>query len=247
MNIVDELLKISRLGSAWVLYLLIVLSMFSLSIMLERAVFFRRNARGGDGLRERLLDAIRSGDEARIESLLLASRSVEGRAVGNAFAFRDGGAEAVSHALESELAAVRPELEKGTAFLGTIGNNGPFVGLLGTVIGVIEAFRELGSDAARSGAMDSVMAGIAEALVATGVGLFVALPAVVAYNVLQKRIGEIETEAASLGRLVTAWLEVRRVGGVLHTRIAEGTVAAPSITKNDSPQRERLIVAERGE
>ena len=74
--------------------------------------------------------------------------------------------------------------------LGTLGNNAPFVGLLGTVLGVIEAFHQLSGGPAKA-AMGNVMSGIAEALVATGVGLFVALPAVVAYNVAQKRIGEI--------------------------------------------------------
>ncbi len=63
--------------------------------------------------------------------------------------------------------------------------------------------------------MGSVMSGIAEALVATGVGLFVALPAVIAYNVFIKRIGDIEQSAISLGRLVAAWLETRAKGGQL--------------------------------
>lgn len=219
MNIVDQLLKVALLGSAWVLYLLIALSVFSISVMLERAVFFRRNSRGSKGLRDVLLAAIRADDEAKVETLLRSGGSVEGRVVANALVFRDGGAEAVSHALESELAVARGDLEKGLNFLGTIGNNGPFIGLLGTVIGVIDAFRELGSDAARGGSMGNVMSGIAEALVATGVGLFVALPAVIAYNILQKRIGDIETEATSLGRLVIAWIDVRAKGGAIRSPI----------------------------
>ena len=80
--------------------------------------------------------------------------------------------------------------------LGTLGNNAPFVGLLGTVLGVIEAFHQLGAAGQNKEAMGNVMAGIAEALVATGVGLFVALPAVVAYNIVQKKIGEIEANVA---------------------------------------------------
>ncbi len=232
MDIVEQLLKVALLGSAWVLYLLIALSVYSISVMLERAVFFQRNRRGSDGLRDRVIEAIRKGDAGAVETLLRGSRSVEGRVVANAFVFRDGGGEAVSHALESELAVARLDLEKGLNYLGTVGNNGPFIGLLGTVIGVIDAFQALGGDAARSGAMGSVMSGIAEALVATGVGLFVALPAVIAYNVLQKRIGDIEQEAISLGRLLTAWIEVRAKGGVLHepssspARVAEAAVLA---------------------
>ena len=96
----------------------------------------------------------------------------------------------VSDVIESELETVRHELESGMTMLGTLGNNAPFIGLLGTVIGVIEAFHQL-SDASNKGAMNNVMAGIAEALVATGVGLFVAIPAVVAYNIAQKKISDI--------------------------------------------------------
>lgn len=230
MNIVDQLLKVALLGSAWVLYLLIVLSVFSISVMLERAVFFRKNQKSGEDLRDDVLDAIRDGDDGKIETVLRATTSVEGRAVANAYAFRDGGSEAISHALESELAIARGELERGLNFLGTIGNNGPFVGLLGTVIGVIDAFRALGSDAARGGAMGEVMGGIAEALVATGVGLFVALPAVVAYNILQKRINDIEQEAISLGRLLTAWTDVRAKGGRLRDMEPLPSSASPSIS-----------------
>jgi biopolymer transport protein ExbB/TolQ len=78
------------------------------------------------------------------------------------------------------------------------------------VLGVIMAFSALGAQGQNTSAMGGVMAAIAEALVATGVGLFVALPAVVAYNVIQKRIGEIETEAISLTKLISAYLKADR-------------------------------------
>ncbi len=210
MNIVEELLKVALLGSAWVLYLLLVLSVLSLGLAAERAWFFSRNARSsGDSLRTALLTALRSGDLAAAEARLRASGSIEGQTVAAAFACADGGPAAFSAALDAELARSRHGLETGMNFLGTVGNNAPFIGLLGTVIGVIAAFQELGTAAARAGAMGNVMSGIAEALVATGVGLFVALPAVIAYNVFQKRIGDIEQDAIALGRLVVAALEAK--------------------------------------
>jgi biopolymer transport protein TolQ len=98
------------------------------------------------------------------------------------------------------------QVEKQLGFLATVGSTAPFIGLFGTVIGVIEAFNHLGSDAARGGAMGNVMAGIAEALVATAVGIFVAVPAVVAYNSAQKRATEVETRTASLAKLISAWI-----------------------------------------
>lgn len=214
MNIVEALLKVALLGSSWVLYLLLVLSMFSFGVMAERLVFFVRNGRkGGDSLRAAVMTRLRANDEAGAERLLRDSGSVEGAVVASAFAFREGGGRAFLDALDSELSQARKELERGMNFLGTLGNNAPFIGLFGTVIGVIGAFHELGEASARAGAMGGVMSAIAEALVATGVGLFVALPAVIAYNIANKRIGDIEQDTVSLGKLVSAWIDTRERGG----------------------------------
>ena len=174
MNIVDRLLKIALFGSAWVLYLLLLLSVISIGVVGERLLYFWKNSRkGGEALRAGVLTALRADDVGRAEKLLRDSQSYEGKVVAEALAFRDGGAAAFHDALESEQARSRRELEVGTNFLGTVGNNAPFIGLFGTVIGVIVAFHQLGTAAAQAGAMGEVMSGIAEALVATGVGIFV--------------------------------------------------------------------------
>lgn len=207
--IVERLLRIALAGSAWVLYLLLALSVVSLAAMVERWLFFRRHSDDSDALRRRIAPALKGGDFDTAEQILRKSPAIEARVLVEALRWRDGGAEAVSDALDSEVSAARKELERGTALLGTLGNNAPFVGLLGTVLGVIEAFHHLG-DGANKAAMSNVMSGIAEALVATGVGLFVALPAVVAYNLVQKRIGDIESAAAAMGKLVTAALKTHR-------------------------------------
>jgi biopolymer transport protein ExbB/TolQ len=247
VNIVEDLLKVALLGSAWVLYLLLFLSVVSFGVMAERIVFFWKNSRGGgDGLRTSLVRALRDDDAEGAEKLLRDSRTVEGEAVAAAFAFREGGGKAVGDALESELARARRDLERGMNYLGTLGNNAPFIGLFGTVIGVIAAFHALGSAAARAGAMGEVMAGIAEALVATGVGLFVAIPAVIAYNVGQKRIGDIEQSAIALGRLVTAWLETRDHGGVVHFA-PEPASSRPAVRPVEADTRSELAVAKAGD
>lgn len=216
MDIVESLLKIALLGSAWVLYLLLFLSVASIGVMLERAIFFWRNSRGGgEALRAGVLKALQANDPEAAETLLRNSKTIEGGIVAAAMAFREGGSHAMTEALESEQSRARKELEAGMNFLGTVGNNAPFIGLFGTVIGVIVSFHELGSAAARAGAMGNVMSGISEALVATGVGIFVAIPAVISYNMAQTRIAEIEQASTSLGRLVSAWLETKARGGVL--------------------------------
>jgi biopolymer transport protein ExbB/biopolymer transport protein TolQ len=234
--IVERLLRIALVGSSWVLYLLLALSVLSIGVILERALYFRRHRDDVNRLRAGLRNAVAEGDHERAEALLAKSRSIEARILHRAWVFRTGGADAVSDAIDSELAHARQDLERGTLLLGTLGNNAPFIGLFGTVLGVIEAFHQLGASGQNQGAMGNVMAAIAEALVATGVGLFVALPAVVAYNILQKRIGDIETGAISLGKLVTASLKAEKYVGA----------AAPSANdaeENDDSAHDEVVQA----
>lgn len=203
--LVENLLKVAQVGSTWVLYLLLALSVVSIGLMVERFLYFRSLKDRSTGLRNTISIALRDDRIDDAERALSASRTVEARVVKSALAWRAGGSRAVGDALESELGAARGELERGLNFLGTLGNNAPFIGLFGTVLGVIEAFHQL-SGGANKAAMGNVMSGIAEALIATGVGLFVALPAVIAYNIAQKRIGEIEGATTNLGKLFTAFL-----------------------------------------
>src|SRR4029078_7297385 len=154
-----------------------------------------------------LAKALRAGDGERARKALAGSRSFAAGILREALVWEDGGADAVADAVDSELARVQKQLERSSSMLGTLGNNAPFIGLLGTVIGVIEAFHELSAGASKA-AMGNVMSGIAEALVATGVGLFVALPAVVAYNVAQKRNAGIESDTLALAKLLTAALRM---------------------------------------
>jgi biopolymer transport protein ExbB/biopolymer transport protein TolQ len=204
--IVDYLLRAAQIGSVWVLYLLLALSVLSIGVMVERLLYFRGLRDPGRGLRDHLIRALKDRDLDKADRVLAASRTIEARVVRKALIWRAGGPRAVADAIESELADARREIDRGLNFLGTLGNNAPFIGLFGTVLGVIEAFHHL-SAGANKAAMGNVMGGISEALVATGVGLFVAIPAVIGYNSAQKRIGEIETQTAGLGKVVTAYLE----------------------------------------
>jgi biopolymer transport protein ExbB/TolQ len=203
--IVQSLLKISLLGATWVLYLLLGLSVVSIGAALERWIFFRKNRNAGEALDDALKAALRKNDYAAAHKVLTQSSSLEASILREALEWKAGGSAAVNDAVESALGRARKDLERGSTLLGTLGNNAPFVGLFGTIIGVIEAFSHLGNSAQGAG-MAKVMGGIAEALIATGVGIFVAIPAVVAYNIFQKKAGEIEDHVQSLARLVSAWL-----------------------------------------
>jgi biopolymer transport protein ExbB len=104
--------------------------------------------------------------------------------------------------MAAEMQLQRLRFEQHLAFLGTLGNNAPFVGLLGTVLGIIGAFHQL--DAARGKLTTGLMAEIGEALVATAVGLLVALPAVAAYNAFQRTIQVRINRGDALGRELVA-------------------------------------------
>ena len=94
----------------------------------------------------------------------------------------------------------RQKLDQGLMILGTLGNNAPFIGLFGTVLGIIIAFRELALNP--QGGASVVMRGISEALIATAVGLIVAIPAVIAYNIFQRLVKRHLSNAEAVSKLL---------------------------------------------
>jgi biopolymer transport protein ExbB/TolQ len=234
--LIEKLLKVALLGSSWVMYLLLALSVFSIATIIERWIFFRRHRDDIDELGDKLIALLEKGDGDAAAALLKKSRSVEATVLGPALLYLDGGADAVQDAVESSMIRQRRDLERGSTLLGTLGNNAPFIGLFGTVIGVIIAFQQL---SANNGAasMGNVMGGIAEALVATGVGLFVAIPAVVAYNVLQKAVTDIEDNVASIAKEITALLK-----GSRH-RSGNGLIRGYEGAQSDDDSNVRVLAA----
>lgn len=210
MDIVEQLVKVALLGATWVLYVMFALSVLAVAAMVERWWFYRGNARHAAAFTPTLVRTLQDGDDRDVADVLARGRGIEAEVLCDAFAYRSGGPAAFADAIDSALGERRSRLDRGTTLLGTIGNNAPFVGLFGTVLGVIEAFSYLG--AGDASAMGNVMSGIAEALVATAVGIFVAIPSVVGYNLAQKRSGDIETNVGMLAKRVSAWLRLRAAG-----------------------------------
>jgi biopolymer transport protein ExbB/biopolymer transport protein TolQ len=240
--LVERLSRIALLGSTWVLYLLFALSILSLAAALERWVFFARRSDDMDALESRFAEALESADFDRVRGVLQASRSLEAGIVLVALRWAHGGPRALSDALEASLGRARRELDRSTNLLATLGNNAPFIGLLGTVIGIINAFHQLGDAGQNKAAMGNVMSGIAEALIATGVGLFVALPAVVVYNLIQKRVGEVETGVQVLGKLAGAFVEARERAG---QPIPKVSAASQSAVETTTPSIESALEGSR--
>src|SRR4051812_8778123 len=185
-------------GAGWILWFLGLLSAASLALAAERWLYLRR--RGGDlETLARDLDAdLAAGAFGKARATLARSTAVAARVADAGLRLADRGSAAAEKAMQSATALERTRLERGLAFLATVGNNAPFLGLFGTVVGVIHAFEELGHAAPGHGATaagqvasQAVMASIAEALVATAVGIFVALPSVALYNYLQRRVASL--------------------------------------------------------
>jgi biopolymer transport protein ExbB len=202
-------------GAVWVLWWLFGLSFVSVAIGLERAWVFRSMRGDVDSLVRELRKLLRQGDRRRAQQLLESGRSVEQRVVASGLAEAELGAAAAEEAMAAAMGLERARLEKRLLVLGTVGNNAPFIGLLGTVIGVIGAFDELGKPRAMKSAMaaastlapERVMATIAEALVATAVGLLVAIPAVAVFNYFQGRVTSALADAETLGHVLLSHLK----------------------------------------
>jgi biopolymer transport protein ExbB/biopolymer transport protein TolQ len=205
MDIIKVLLKLALFGSQWVMWLLIALSVLSISAMVERWLFFRKAEDDVDDLAEKLSRLVLAGDAEEAKKFLEARGTIEASVLARSIRWMRGGADSLADSIDGEMTKKRKELERGMNLLGTLGNNAPFVGLLGTVIGVIQAFNQLGAGQDKA-AMANVMAGIAEALVATGIGLFVAIPAVVAFNIFQKKIGDVEDNVSAVAKQLGAIL-----------------------------------------
>lgn len=211
MTIVERSkLILLEVGASPVLYLMLALSVVSVAIMLERALFFLRVRENLERLARELGEALHRGDVSAAKALVETKTSAEAAIVAAGLARADHGAAAVEEAMSGASAVQRLRLERRLGFLGTLGNNAPFVGLLGTVIGIVQAFEQLeraGAGNGSGGAMNHVMGAIAEALVATAIGLVVAIPAVAAFNAFQRRIKTILGNAEALRHVVLSYVK----------------------------------------
>jgi biopolymer transport protein ExbB/TolQ len=174
-----------------ILALLVFLSFWSITIMVDRKRYFKNLTLNGSTLKL----AIRKGnylpnqnhgvfEEMMQELTLLTSSS------------------SVDKAFEAYASERRKEMEKGLPILGTLGSTTPFLGLLGTILGIIVSFGELSRG---TGSTNSVMFSLAEALILTAVGLMVAIPAVVGFNHFNRKAKDILAEAASIKDLYLAY------------------------------------------
>lgn len=152
-----------------------------------------------EGRYEARLMAAMADPKVGAELLAQCGNTLAGNIVKAGLSARDLSPEALEQVLSAQESAEGRHLESGLGLLGTIGSNAPFIGLFGTVCGILDAFAALGQT---GGGPQAVMTAIAEALVATAIGLLVAIPAIWLYNSLQLRLQEILARSRELRTLM---------------------------------------------
>ena len=200
-------LELNLLGAEWVNWVLVIASFIGLAITLDRLLLYWRTRERFAALQAGLQDALRRQDLGAARVLVEGDSLVRNvlRAGLEAVGRGERDPKAVEEEMLAALASERSRYDARVAWLTTIANIAPLVGLLGTIIGVVGAFYGLGqAGTTQSAGNPQVMSSIAEALASTAFGIFVAVPGVVAYNLLKAHIGVRLREAESLMREVLA-------------------------------------------
>ena len=198
----SPLMALALTGGDWVIWGLLVASVIGVAIGYSRIKLLRAERLALNALRKPFLATLDEKDFKAAGKVLDTHPCSAARALVEVLDREEVGFNGGPQHLTAALSDERRHLEGRLLWLGTLGNNAPFVGLFGTTLGVIRAFHDL----AQSGAgPEVVMSGLSEALVATAVGLLVAIPCVLAFNVLQKVVRDILSETEALGmRLIAA-------------------------------------------
>lgn len=201
-SLVNKLLVITSLGSEWVLWILILLSVVSLGVIVERAIFYSRIRIDFPTFSQTIAQKLIDEDIKGIEVLCQSSPAIESQTILRGLKYKEKGVGAMEQGMTGFLNGEKQKLDHGLVILGTLGSNAPFIGLFGTVIGIIQAFSDLAGHPA--GGPSVVMAGISEALIATAVGLIVAIPAIIAFNLFMRVVKRKISNSEAMKSLIIA-------------------------------------------
>ena len=201
MSIESLFLDFALLGADWVLWLLIALSILSVTVMIERWRFLRARRCNVAELIDSALAAVEKG---AIPGTISRSQAVQSQVALHGLRVAEDGPGAAAEAMNSAKAHGRQAYERNLVVLGTLGNNAPFIGLFGTVLGIVGAFSKLAGNP--EGGIDVVGGDLSQALVATAVGILVALPAVIAFNYFNRRVRAAMTSADEVAHAILAKL-----------------------------------------
>lgn len=205
LSLIQTFLRLAQLGAEWVMWLLIALGFIAAMLVFERLYLYMSTSVNVNRLARQLLTLLSEGRLDKARELVKSGRGIEERVISDALALYEEGPDAVEEIVQAALIKERQRYERSLSYLGTVGSNAPFIGLLGTVIGVIIAFAELGRNP--KGGLEVVGPGISEALVATAVGLVVAIPSLICFNWMKGLLKRRLSNADFLSRIVVTQLK----------------------------------------
>lgn len=186
----ESMYKIAEASANFILYFMGFLSIVSLTIIIERWLTLRKISKNSKAIGEKFQEVIATQDTSKIKDLNNYQGSIEGRALSYGLNYLNKNSESGMDELFNSFKTMeKPKLEGNLYILGTIASNAPYIGLLGTVMGIMKAFNDLGNSPGQGN--EVVMTGIGHALVSTAVGLALAIPAVVAFNFFAKKVSLI--------------------------------------------------------
>jgi biopolymer transport protein ExbB/TolQ len=218
LSLIQMFLKLAQLGAEWVMYLLLAMGFIAAVLVFERLYLYMSTKVDVTRLARKLMELLQAGRLDRALELVKTGKGIEERVVSDALSLYREGADAVEEIVQASMIKERQRYERSLSYLGTVGSNAPFIGLLGTVIGVIIAFAELGRNP--KGGLEVVGPGISEALVATAVGLVVAIPSLMCFNWMKGLLKKRLANSDFLARIIIAQLK-RKTQPTLHDEYAD--------------------------
>ncbi len=186
----ESLYKIAEASANFILYLMAFLSIVSLAIIIERLLTLRKISSDSKKIGVQFRQVIETQDSNLILKMSEHDQTVEGKVLKYGLNYLSkNSVDGLDELFNSYKTMEKPKLEGNLYILGTIASNAPYIGLLGTVMGIMKAFNDLGVNPGQGN--EVVMTGIGHALVSTAVGLALAIPAVIAFNFFSKKVSLI--------------------------------------------------------
>jgi len=179
--------EIFQIGG-FTMYILLFCSLVSITILLERIIYYRKRSQTTRAeFMTRTAEALKKGGIKKAKDICKETFTPFSTVVCAGLQLHGHQEREIANAMEREITIETATLERYISIVGTIGNTAVYIGLFGTVLGIIRAFHDIA--AAEAGGMSVVIGGVAEALVCTAAGLFVAIPAVIIFNYFTRKVG----------------------------------------------------------
>jgi biopolymer transport protein ExbB len=214
MNLTEIFLKFSlQTGVQWVMYILIFCSILNFAIILDRILYFLKYRGDFAEFIQNLTSRLNSNESLdKISAWCSGQKMLESSVASVGLEFAQKNEKAAEQSMMATMIAAKTRFEKGTIILGTLGNNTPFIGLFGTIIGIMQAFHALSVNT--NSGPEAVMASVAEALSATAIGILVAVPAVVAYNFFNRAIKKKIANSDTTAKIILSYLDSKKTNSV---------------------------------